>query len=253
MRPTIGVFGLSGCWGEQIVILNCEDQLLDLVGRVEIADFLGASSAPPPRAPLAIAFVEGSVASDRDEERLRDIRQRSRVLVACGTCACHGGVAAAGGTMTHEQKLALVYGDQAAGKNSRPNRPLSDFVDVDLAITGCPMEKEEFLQAVACLLNGDRPEKREYPVCAECRMAEHECLLERGVPCLGSVTAAGCHARCPGFRVGCVGCRGPADDANYEGLRAALRRIGLSDADIGRRLRMFEAPALRTHAEEIRK
>src|SRR4029079_16793408 len=93
MKPSIGVFGLSGCWGEQIVILNCEDQLLELAALVDVADFLGASSAPPPGAPLPIAVVEGSVGSDRDEKRLREIRGRSHLLVACGSCACHGGIA----------------------------------------------------------------------------------------------------------------------------------------------------------------
>jgi coenzyme F420-reducing hydrogenase gamma subunit len=249
MKPSIGIFGLSGCWGEQILILNCEDQLLDLVGEVNIADFRAASSAEPGDEPLAIAFVEGSVSSDRDEEALRRIRERAKLLVACGTCACHGGIAAAADGFTHDDKLALVYGEEGRAKDSRPNRPLGDFVRVDLSIPGCPMEKGEFLQGVACLLNGDRPERRSYPVCAECRMAEHECLLAQGLPCVGAVTAAGCGARCPGFHVACIGCRGPADDANDEGLRDQFRRLGLTDAEIGRRLHTFVAPVLNQRRE----
>jgi sulfhydrogenase subunit delta len=116
---------------------------------------------------------------------------------------------------------------------------------VDLAIPGCPIEKDEFLRAVSCLLNGDTPERTGYPVCAECRRAENECLLAQGVPCAGPVTAGGCHARCPGFRVACIGCRGPADDANYDGLREVFRRMGLADDEIARRLCAFEAPAER--------
>lgn len=250
MKPSIGIFGLSGCWGEQIVILNCEEQLLELATLVDIADFLGASSAPPPDA-LTIAFVEGSVGSDRDEKTLREIRERSQLLVACGTCAGYGGIAAGSGPLTHDQKLAIVYGAAAPAYDSRPHRPLSDFVRVDLTIPGCPMEKDEFLQAVACLLNGDKPEKASYPVCAECRMAERDCLLDAGVPCLGPVTAAGCHARCPGFNIACIGCRGPADDANPDAMRAVLRRVGLSDEDISRRLATFCAPARPRRGEEM--
>src|SRR4029079_1031159 len=106
MKPSIGVFGLSGCWGEQIVILNCEDQLLELARLVDIADFLGASSAPPTEGPLAIAFVEGSVGSAREEQTLRRIRERSRLLVACGSCACFGGVAATGSPLQHQHEIA---------------------------------------------------------------------------------------------------------------------------------------------------
>lgn len=70
MKPKIGIFGLSGCWGEQIVILNCEDQLLDIVGATEIVDFLGGSSVNDKESPLAVAFVEGSVANEREEKQL---------------------------------------------------------------------------------------------------------------------------------------------------------------------------------------
>lgn len=242
MKPAIGIFGLSGCWGEQIVILNCEDELLELVAAVDIADFRAASSDCAD-GPLAIAFVEGSVGSARDEATLRRVRERARLLVACGSCACFGGIAAGDGQLaSHAEKLALVYGAAGAAYDSRPHRPLSDFVTVDLAVPGCPIEKDEFLNLVADLLNGDPPERRVYPVCAECRMAERECLLTGGVPCLGPVTAAGCHARCPGFNVGCIGCRGPVEDANYVAMSSILAGLGLSEADIRRRLHTF-APA----------
>lgn len=251
MTPSIGIFGLSGCWGEQIVILNCEDQLLQLAAEVDLADFRAASSAEAGDAPLAIAFVEGSVGSAVDEAALRRIRARAALLVACGSCACFGGVAATD-EATHAERLALVYGADAASRDSRPHRPLSDFVAVDLSIPGCPMEKDEFLQAVACLVNGDKPETRAYPVCAECRMAEHECLLEKGVPCVGPVTAAGCHARCPGFNVACIGCRGPAEDANVVAMSAILSRLGLSDDDVRRRLHTFAPEALTPPVKEQR-
>ena len=34
-KPTVGIFGLTGCAGDQLVILNCEDQLLDLVSLID--------------------------------------------------------------------------------------------------------------------------------------------------------------------------------------------------------------------------
>jgi sulfhydrogenase subunit delta len=242
MRPRIGIFGLSGCWGEQIVILNCEDDLLSLVGEVEIVDFLGGSSANDTEGPLAIAFVEGSVGSVREAVALRRIRERAQLLIACGTCACFGGVAAAWSGTPREAVAAEIYGPAAAGYDMRPHRPLRDFVRVDAAITGCPMEKEEFLQAVACLLNGDVPQPVAYPVCAECRMKEQECLLlAYGIHCSGPVTAGGCGARCPGFNAPCIGCRGPADDANVASMEAIVTRAGYTLEDFRRRQRLFAA------------
>jgi len=157
MKPRIGIFGLSGCWGEQIVILNCEDELLALVGAVDIVDFLGGSSVNDREAPLAIAFVEGSVANAREEAALRRIRDRAGLLVACGTCACFGGLAAMDNGRPRDELARVVYGEAASAYDIGPHRPLADIVKVDVRIPGCPMEKGEFLQAVACLLNGDLP------------------------------------------------------------------------------------------------
>jgi sulfhydrogenase subunit delta len=216
MKPRVGVFGLSGCWGEQIVILNCEEQLLALVGAVDFVDFLAASSRNDTEGPLDIAFVEGFVGTAREEDALKKIRQRARLLVACGSCACFGGVSA---------------GD---------HRRLGDVVRVDAALPGCPMEKDEFIAAVSALLNGDMPEQVHYPVCAECRIKEQECLLvSRGIFCSGPITAGGCGARCPGYNVPCIGCRGPADDANVASMAEIVGRAGYSLDGFRRRQRLF--------------
>src|SRR5208283_416077 len=93
-KPKVGIFGLTGCAGDQLVILNCEDQLLDLVALVDIRDFLMASSENQTDCQLDIALVEGAVCTKRDAARLLAIRKRSKFLVALGTCAVWGGVPA---------------------------------------------------------------------------------------------------------------------------------------------------------------
>src|SRR5512141_2801551 len=158
MKPTIGVFGLSGCWGEQIVMLNCEDDLLAIAGAVTFVDFLGASSVNDRESPLDIALVEGSVAGAAQEASLRRIRDRARLLVACGSCACFGGISAMDALLARKEMAELVYGRGGARYELSPHQPRSAFVKVDLAIPGCPMEKDEFLRTVALLLNGDLPE-----------------------------------------------------------------------------------------------
>ncbi len=247
MKPKIGIYGLSGCWGEQIVILNCEDQLLDIVGAGEIVDFLGGSSVNNEECTLDLAFVEGSVANEREEKQLNRIRERARLLVACGTCACFGGVAAMDADQPRDEVIRQVYGADgpASSWDARPHRPLSDFVKVDVSIPGCPMEKGDFLRAAASLLNGDMPQLPAYPVCLECKMNENDCLLvSRGLPCAGPVTAAGCDARCPGYNQVCIGCRGPVEESNFESLQKIFLEKELRAAEIRRKLRTFAAPAL---------
>lgn len=245
MKSRVGIFGLSGCWGEQIVILNCEDQLLELVGALEIVDFLGGSSDNDEACPLDLALVEGSVANEHEERAIKRIRERAQLLVACGSCACFGGIAGMDAPLPRDGLVELVYGPAGASFDARPHRPLRDIVKVDYGIPGCPMEKEEFVQAVACLLAGDLPLPHTTPVCHECKMQERDCLLvATGTPCAGAVTTGGCGARCPGYRVPCIGCRGPVEEANLDSLRAVLADKGIGAQDIRRKLRTFAAPVI---------
>ena len=111
---------------------------------------------------------------------------------------------------------------------------------MDLNITGCPIEKDQFLGAIAALLNGDAPLFPQYAVCTECRMRENNCLLiERGEVCCGPLTVAGCNARCPQLRVPCVGCRGPAGDANTSSALEMFAQKGFDRQRIAARLRTF--------------
>ena len=241
-KPSVGIFGLTGCAGDQLVILDCEDELLKLVSLIDIRDFLMASSGNDASCPLDLAFVEGAVLTNRDAAKLRAIRQRAKVLVALGTCAVWGGVAAMDRGADRAKLLEAVYGEAGLQYDSTPARALHEVVNVDLNITGCPIEKEQFLSAIANLLNGNPPVYPQYPVCTECRMFENNCLLiERKQVCCGPITAAGCHARCPALRVPCIGCRGPVSDGNPSSWLAVFEEQGIDRQQVAGRLRTFGA------------
>jgi sulfhydrogenase subunit delta len=245
-KPSVGIFGLTGCAGDQLVVLNCEDQLLELVSHIDLKEFLMAASGGDEHCDLDVAFVEGAVVSAMDERRLREIRQRSRVLVALGTCAVWGGVAALDRTVPDRGVLLReVYGDGAGDVDTGPARALHEVVDVDLRITGCPVEKHEVIAAVAALLNGDPPSYPSYPVCTECRNRENGCmLLDGGQLCLGALTAAGCNARCPSLGVACIGCRGPVEEANLDSALQMYADRGFAAARVNSRLNIFAPVAV---------
>jgi coenzyme F420-reducing hydrogenase gamma subunit len=241
-KPRVGIFGLTGCAGDQLVVLNCEDQLLDLAALIDIRDFLMASSAGDQECVLDVAFVEGAVLTTRDAEVLRAVRQRSGALVALGTCAVWGGVAAMDRGIDRGKALEEVYGERGLAYDSYPAQALHEIVKVDINITGCPIEKSEFLETVASLLNGDQPVFPGSPVCTECRMRENNCLLiERGEICCGPITAGGCDARCPALRIPCIGCRGPLSDSNTVSALDAFVDKGFDRQRTAARLRTFAA------------
>jgi coenzyme F420-reducing hydrogenase gamma subunit len=199
-----------------------------------------ASSDNDTACKLDVALVEGAVVSQRDADRLCAIRQRAKILVALGTCAVWGGVAAMDRGADRRKLLEEVYGQQGLSYDSQPTKALHELVKVDLNITGCPIEKDHIVAAIANLLNGDLPVYPTYPVCTECRMQENNCLLmERGELCCGPIAAAGCKARCPDLRVPCVGCRGPVGDANPASLTAMLAERGFDREAVAIRLRTF--------------
>ena len=241
-KPTVGIYGLTGCAGDQLAILNCEDELLDIAGSLEIRFFPMAMTGNDEDCPLDIAFVEGAVVQPEDEEMLRRLRDRAKLLVAIGTCAVWGGVQAMKNEISREEMKQQVYGPAGKVFETIAAQPLSHFVKVDMSVSGCPIEKEQLLQAVAALLHGDLPRLPNYAVCAECKMAENPCvLIEKGQLCLGPITVAGCSARCPSHNRPCIGCRGPVGEANVSSEIEILKEKGFTWVDIQNRLRTFAA------------
>ena len=217
-KPTVGIYGLTGCAGDQLTIVNCEDQILDIFGAADIRSFLMAMSNNTEEQ-MDVAIVEGSVSSKGDLEMLQDIRKRAKVLIALGGCAVNGGPQS-GRALKNDwkERVKQVYGDvKFSIPESLEPKPLSAYVKVDISIPGCPIDKLEFLRALGRLVKGDGPTPVKYPVCIECKYNENECLLFKNELCLGPVTVAGCNSVCINNNVACVGCRGPVAEANIAG------------------------------------
>ena len=84
VKPKIGIYSLTGCGGEALMILNMEDALLDLLSYFDIKDFQEGSSYKED-VELDIAFVEGSVSTESHLKKLKKIREKSKLLIASVT------------------------------------------------------------------------------------------------------------------------------------------------------------------------
>ncbi len=243
-KPRVGIFGLTSCAGDQLMILNCEDELVALAGRIELLSFGMASSAAF-EGRLDLAIIEGSVCTQRDLDTLLEIRSRANRVMTIGTCAVWGGIPAMRNELSVETLQKIVYGDQTLDEvNLNKAHPVSDFVPVDFAVPGCPIEKEEFLRTIVAILQRTTPERHDYSVCSECRIAENLCLVRtRGIVCCGPITAGGCKARCPSLGIPCYGCRGPVDDPHYDATAELFNEHGLSKGDVIQQIQRYSAPA----------
>jgi coenzyme F420-reducing hydrogenase gamma subunit len=235
-RPRVAFFELTSCEGCQLQILNNEESLLDFLALVEPVNFREAMDE---RSDVyEIAFVEGSVTREDEVQRLLHIRERAKLLVAFGSCACFGGVNQLKNRFVDpDWAKRRVYGDFPV--ESGAARPLEEVVQVDLHIYGCPVKKEEVERLVTELLLGKSLSVPKYPVCMECKAQRNLCLFELGEVCLGPVTRAGCGAWCPSGRMSCWGCRGPSEPANLTELAEVAKRFGLSEESLLDHLECF--------------
>jgi sulfhydrogenase subunit delta len=236
-RPKIGVFDFTGCEGCQLQIANREETLKELFDLVEIVNFREISSER--RNDYEIAFVDGSITTNSEVVRLKKIRSQAKSLVAMGACACLGGVNNLRSRFPLAEVIAEVYGEHPV--DTGPVRKIKEVVHVDIELPGCPVSKPEFEWLVRNLILGIRPQFPTYPVCVECKQRFNSCVLDMGLICLGPVTRAGCNAVCPRNRFGCWGCRGPADEANFESLMQIHRERGFSEEHVAERVNFFNA------------
>lgn len=217
----VGIFSLSSCEGCLVQVLNLEDELLDMLRSIDLVQcrLLGVKKDYDV---LDVAIVEGAVMSDEEEKELRKIRERSRILVSLGDCACHGGKFIVKDFGVKEIPMRLPRSVSAFRAD-----PLDKFVKVDYYVYGCPIDKEDFFTLFKDLLLGREYKPVSYNVCAECILRENECLLEQGLACLGPITRGGCKAACPSLKRECLGCRGPAEDTNIDSLIDIFRKRGI--------------------------
>ena len=76
-KAKLAVWKFSSCDGCQLSLLDCEDELLAVAGELEICYFLEASSATV-EGPYDVSLVEGSVTTEEEQQRIREVRERSR-------------------------------------------------------------------------------------------------------------------------------------------------------------------------------
>ncbi len=240
MKPRLGFFDFTGCEGCQLTVLNLEHAFLELLDLVELVEFRELLSERG--GPLDIACIEGSIGRTEEIERLREIRVRSKVLVALGACADSGGINALAAFRDPGDLNREVYGRDQPSRRILPPRPLSAYVAVDYRIPGCPIDGREFLSVLQALLVGRPPELPSYSLCVECKLAELPCTFERGIVCLGPVTRAGCDAFCLRGGDRCRGCRGLIDNPRSGPYYRILTENGLSEAEILREFRTFNVP-----------
>ncbi|MGQ4911271.1 MAG: NADH:ubiquinone oxidoreductase [Candidatus Thorarchaeota archaeon] len=250
-KPKVGIYGFTGCAGDQLLLIHTEEEILNLFESLDIQSFVMASSNPI-EGELDVAFVEGSVSTEEEREHLLEIRKRAKILVAMGNCAVSGGPQAMyAEDGEYEARLKKVYGEAQFFTKPLEAKPLDAYVDVDYYLPGCPISQPQALALIGRLIHGAMPEPYPHPVCHECKLHENQCLLLEKKFCLGPLTAGGCGAVCPDHGLPCVGCWGPNSDGNFSQHLKLLESFGMTKKDIMRRIHNFGGYKILKHIENL--
>src|SRR4030042_4985598 len=143
-KPRVAIFDFACCEGCQLQIVNLEEEILDLVGVVDVVEWREAMSELSHE--YEIAIVEGSITRPEDEERLWVIRSRTKVLIALGACATIGGINKLKNNFDLQDVKKCVYGKNAnmPHLDTTMTRAIDEVVKVDYKIHGCPIDRKEF-------------------------------------------------------------------------------------------------------------
>ena len=200
-RPKVAFYWCASCGGCEEAVVDLGEAILEIVSAIDIVfwpvalDFKRKHIEVMADRSIAITFLNGAIRTSEQSEMARLLRQKSRLLVALGSCAHLGGVPGLANLFEKESIFEEIYKLSPTTSNPSGNfpeehhsengdtldlpffhstvRPLNQVVDVDYYLPGCPPTSKMFRSAVETLLGEQLPPKGavlapDYALCEEC-------------------------------------------------------------------------------------
>jgi NAD-reducing hydrogenase small subunit len=161
-KPKLATLWLDGCSGCHMSFLDLDELVLELLDMVDLVYSPLVDTKIFPEM-VDITLVEGAVSTEEDVEKMRHIRQHTRLLIALGDCAVMGNIPAMRNRFALREVMKQVYPENPSPTVNVPIlldavRPLHTVVPVDLTIVGCPPSAELIHYALSELLANRIPD-----------------------------------------------------------------------------------------------
>jgi len=163
-KAKLATIWLDGCSGCHMSFLDIDERLLELTDRADLVYGCLVDAKEFPEG-VDITLVEGAVSSEDDLRKIREVRQRTRILVSLGDCAVTSNVPGMRNPFGPEAALQRAYVDNATLDAQVPSQtvpallkeslPVHAWVPVDVFITGCPPSADRIFEVVMGLLDGN--------------------------------------------------------------------------------------------------
>jgi F420-non-reducing hydrogenase small subunit len=197
----IAFYWSASCGGCEIAVLDVNEKILDVVAKADIVfwpvaiDTKYKDIEAMPDKSIDVSFCNGAIRNSENEKIVKLLRQKSKIIVAFGSCACDGCVKGLANLWDRETIFERVYSETPSTKNVNSIRPQTHYkveegelelpefydtvktlpqtIDVDYTISGCPPPIPSIITMFETLLSGKLPPKGSSflpnkSVCDEC-------------------------------------------------------------------------------------
>ncbi len=166
-KAKLATMWLDGCSGCHMSVLDIDEAIVAIAQKVDIVygPLVDAQEIPED---VDVAIVEGAVSNQEDLEKVKHMRERSRLLVALGDCAVTSNVPAMRNSIPVKKLLETIYVESVDETPRVPSEgvptllkralPLHEVVKVDLHVPGCPPPAAAIAYVLGELLSGRMPD-----------------------------------------------------------------------------------------------
>jgi NAD-reducing hydrogenase small subunit len=166
-KINVATVWLSGCSGCHMSFLDQDERLVELAEKIRLVYSPIADVKVFPEN-VDVTLVEGAVANEEQLEMLKQVRERTRILVSLGDCAVTGNVTGLRNTVPNsaESILKRAFVETADVNSQIPTEvprllkqasPLHEVVKVDYYVPGCPPSADLINYVLTELLAGRAP------------------------------------------------------------------------------------------------
>ncbi len=166
-KARIATVWLDGCSGCHMSFLDIDEQLIELADKIDIVYSPLVDRKEFPEG-VDVTLAEGAVSNKEDWEKIRTIRQRTRLLVSMGDCAVTGNVPSMRNQFSINAVMERAYLENVSINPQIPQdiiptllprvRPIHEVVRVDVFVPGCPPPAAALSFVVRELLEGRIPD-----------------------------------------------------------------------------------------------
>ena len=197
----IAFYWAASCGGCEVAVLDVNEKILDVVAAADIVfwpvaiDIKYKDVEAMPDKSIDACFFNGAIRTSENEKMAKLLRQKSKILVAFGSCACDGCVKGLANLWDRETVFERAYLETPSTENPESVTPktrvkvkegelelpefydtvktLPQTVDVDYTISGCPPPIPAIISMFTAFISGNLPPKGSSflpnkSVCDEC-------------------------------------------------------------------------------------